>query len=235
LDFGVLNANWASQYGINSLSAIDLPFPKSYSNFIQRELFPGLTPANQFVIHGGITGITEQETELAQHLHAYEDASVKYLLINDKVPLLTSLVKLGVRPVYEDTLGIATIYELPHPRSFFSTPSHSCTIASSSDNAAQVTCPTATTLVRTELEMKGWHAYVNGTEVTIHTRNGVYQEISVPAGTSNVTYVFTPPHEKYAIILAILALLFLVGAWIYERRPKYEPRHKRRKSVLDNT
>jgi len=235
LDFGVLNANWASQYGINSLSAIDLPFPKSYSNFIQRELFPGLTPANQFVIHGGITGITEQETELAQHLHAYEDASVKYLLINDKVPLLTSLVKLGVRPVYEDTLGIATIYELPHPRSFFSTPSHSCTIASSSDNAAQVTCPTATTLVRTELEMKGWHAYVNGTEVTIHTRNGVYQEISVPAGTSNVTYVFTPPHEKYAIILAILALLFLVGAWIYERRPKYEPRHKRRKSVPDNT
>jgi hypothetical protein len=27
-----------------------------------------------------------------------------------------------------------------------------------------------------------------------------------------------PPHEKYAILLALLAALFLVGMWIYERR-----------------
>lgn len=231
LDFGVLNANWASQYDINSLSAIDLPFPRSYSNFIQRQLFPGLTPANQFVIHGGITGITEQETELAQHFRAYEDASVKYLLINDKVPLLASLVKLGVRPVYEDTLGIATVYELPHPRAFFSTPSASCTFVSTTDNAVDVTCPSSATLVRTELSMKGWRAYVNGTEVTIHTRDGVYQEISVPAGTSQVTFAFTPPHEKYAILLAVLAALFLIGDWVYGRRPRHTPRHKRQKTV----
>jgi hypothetical protein len=208
-----------------------LPFPRSYSNFIQRQLFPGLTPANQFVIHGGITGITEQETELAQHFRAYEDASVKYLLINDKVPLLASLVKLGVRPVYEDTLGIATVYELPHPRAFFSTPSASCTFVSTTDNAVDVTCPSSATLVRTELSMKGWRAYVNGTEVTIHTRDGVYQEISVPAGTSQVTFAFTPPHEKYAILLALLAALFLIGDWVYGRRPRHTPRHKRQKTV----
>ncbi len=36
LDFGVLQANWASQYDINSLSAIDLPFPKNTSRISKR-------------------------------------------------------------------------------------------------------------------------------------------------------------------------------------------------------
>jgi len=27
-----------------------------------------------------------------------------------------------------------------------------------------------------------------------------------------------PPHEKYAILLALLAALFLVVVWVYERR-----------------
>jgi len=50
LDFGILNANWASEYGLNSLSAIDLPFPKKFSKYLETQLFPGLTPPEQFVI-----------------------------------------------------------------------------------------------------------------------------------------------------------------------------------------
>ncbi len=178
------------------------------------------------MIHDGITGITEQENELAAHFQAYEDASVKYLLISDKISLLPSLKKLGVRPVYEDTVNIATIYEMPHPRAFFTTKAN-CTVTSTSDNAATTTCTKQSTLLRTELEMKGWRAYVNGHEVPITTSQGVYQTIKVPAGTSQVTYTFNPPHEKDAIVLAFLAALFLVGSWIYDRRPKYVPRHRR--------
>jgi len=60
---------------------------------------------------------------------------------------------------------------------------------------------------------------VNGKAVTIKTvDHGVYQSVKVPQGTSTVTYSFLPPHEKYAILLALLAALFLVVVWVYERR-----------------
>ena len=225
LDFAILNANWASEYGLNSLSAIDLPFPKKFNDYIETQLFPGLTPPEQFVIHGGMTGIILQESELAHHFQAYEDASVKYLLIPTSVPLLPSLTKLGVKAVFEDVEGIATIYQLPDPRPFFSTTSASCSVASTNPAEATVTCPNGpSTLVRAELAMKGWHAYVNGHEVTMSRAQGVYQSISVPAGTSTVSFSFTPPHEKDSLLAALLAALFLVGSLIVERVPTLRPR-----------
>lgn len=226
LDFAILDANWASQYGLNSLSAIDLPFPSRFSKYIESQLFPGLTPPEQFVIHDGITGITLQETELAHHFKAYEDASVKYLLIPSSVPLLASLKKLGVKPVFEDVVGIATIYQMPDPRPFFS--SSSCTVTSTNPAVANVNCTNGGgTLVRSELQMNGWRAAVNGHDVPIDTASGVYQSVSVPAGTSTVTYSFTPPHEKYALLAAFLAALFLAGSWLVGRFPARARRLRR--------
>jgi hypothetical protein len=228
LDFGILDANWASEYGLNSLSAIDLPFPKKFNKYIETQLFPGLTPPEQFVIHDGITGITLQESELAHHFQAYEDASVKYLLLPTSVPILPSLTKLGVKAVFEDVQGIATIYQMPSPRPFFSTSSASCTVASTNPAAATVTCPNGpSTLLRTELSMKGWHAYVNGHAVTMSTAQGVYQSISVPRGTSSVTFSFTPPHEKDSLLAALLAALFLLGSWVFGRTATLRRRGQR--------
>ncbi len=228
LDFAILNPNWATEYGLNSLSAIDLPFPSKFSKLIQTQLFPGLTPPEQFVIHDGVTGMTRQMAELAHHFKAYEDASVKYLLIPASVPILPSLTKLGVKEVFEDAEGIATIYEMPNPRPFFSTTSSTCTVTSTNPAAATVTCPKGpSTLIRTELQMNGWRAYVNGHEVTISTRGGAYQSIPVPAGTSSVTYTFTPPHEKDSLLVAFLAALFLVGSWIFGRLPPSKRRWRR--------
>jgi hypothetical protein len=85
-----------------------------------------------------------------------------------------------------------------------------------------------TTLIRTELEMAGWKAYVNGKSVNIKVSDGVYQAIKVPAGTSTVTYAFFPPHERYAIIVGFLAALYLIGAWIDERRNRGKDRRRRR-------
>jgi uncharacterized membrane protein YfhO len=66
--------------------------------------------------------------------------------------------------------------------------------------------------------MAGWKAYVNGESVPIKTLDGVYQSIQVPVDTSTVTFSFVPPHEKFAVLLALLAALFLLGTWGYERR-----------------
>jgi len=152
---------------------------------------------------------------------------VKYLLFPSSLTLLPALTKLGVKPVFEDAEGIATIYEMPDPRPFFST-STSCTVTSTDPAAASVTCPAGShVLVRSELEMKGWRAFVNGKEVTIRTVDGVYQAISVPQGTSNVTFSYTPPHEKYALLAGLLAALFLLGSWLLGRFPDLVPRRRR--------
>ncbi len=227
LDLGVLTANWGSQFGINSLSAIDLPFPSTFATLINTTLYPNFpAPLNQFVIHDGMTGIIAQEQQVVDHLSAYEDASVKYLVAPSAVVILPALTKLGVTQVFHD--DIVTIYQLPHPRPFFSTTSSSCTVTSTSNNQATVSCPTAgTTLIRTELFMSGWHAYVNGKEVPITASDIAYQSIPVPAGTSTVTYSFAPPHVHYALLAALLAGLFLVYSWIRERMPAARPRHKR--------
>jgi hypothetical protein len=222
-----LTANWATEWNINSLSAIDLPFPNKFAKFIEKQLYPNFPAAiNQFVIHDGVTGITAQQQEVADHFKAYEDASVKYLVAPTAVVLLPALAKLGVTQVYTDS--IVTIYELPHPRSFYSTTSSSCSVKSTNDNAASVNCPTgSSTLIRTELAMAGWHAYVNGKEVTIKTSDGAYQSIPVPKGTSDVTFSYLPPHEKYAILAGLIGALFFAFSWLSERLPRSRPRHKK--------
>jgi hypothetical protein len=216
-DFAVLTPNWGSEYGLNSLNAIDLPFPEKFSKLIETQLYPGLVPSNQFVIHSGMTGMIAQENELITHFKNYENASVKYLVMPKALVILPALTNLGVTLKYSDSF--ANIYEMPSPRAFLSTTSSSCTVTSTNVDAATVNCPKGgSTLIRTELMMAGWKASVNGKSVTIKTVDGVYQSVEVPQGTSTVTYSFLPPHEKYAVLLALLAALFLVGIWGYERR-----------------
>lgn len=226
LDFSILNANWGSQYGLNSLSAIDLPFPKVFSQLIATKLFPGLTPMNQFVIQSGLIGIIKQEHEVVDHYAAYQAASVKYLLLPVHVVPLASLVRLGAKEVFADSF--AAIYELPSPRLFFSTSTSACTVTSTSYDRATVTCPPGgATLIRSELPMAGWHAMVNGQSVTITPSDQAYQSVLIPGGTSTVTFRFLPPHEELAIIGALLAVLFLLGSLVTERSTR--PRHRRRR------
>ncbi len=225
LDFAVLYPNWGSQYDVYSLSAIDLPFPNEFANLLATTLYPSLNPTNQFVVQGGMTGIVTQEKDLVAHFAAFEAASVKYLLIPSKVVILPALTSLGVTRVYHDSL--ATIYQMPHPRPFFTTAAP-CQITSTTVNAATVSCTRATTLTRTELAMTGWHATVDGRAVPITTVSHAYQSISLPAGRSDVAFTFLPPHETLALTAGAVALLFLLGAWVTDRRrPTTAPRHAR--------
>jgi hypothetical protein len=230
LDLAILYPNWGTEFGINSLSAIDLPFPRAFKNYIEDHLYPGLDPGNQFVVKGGMTGIDEFEVKIIHHIKHYEDASVKYLLVPSSIILNPELTKLGVTQVFQDSL--ATIYQLPYTRPFFSTNSKSCNVTSAGDDFATVNCPSSGAhLLRTELSMKGWSATVNGEPATITTVDGVYQEITVPKGTSSVVYRFYPPHERYALLVGFLGGLFLIGSFINERLPFVPTRRRRRTST----
>jgi hypothetical protein len=228
VDLAVLYPNWGSYYDVNSLSSIDLPFPRNWKNFIEDQLYPGLTPGNQFVVKGGLVGVENLEAELVKHFKAYEDASVKYLLVPSKVVISPKLTALGIKEVFSDSL--ATIWQMPHVRHFFSTSSSACTISAPSDDRATVNCPTAgATLLRTELSMKGWTATVNGETVRIKTVDGVYQKVTLPAGTSTVEYRFFPPHERFAAFFGLLGGLFLIGSLVDERRRFFPSKRRPRK------
>lgn len=227
LDLAVLYPNWGSVYDLYELSAIDLPFPKSYKNYIEDRLYPGLDPGNQFTVKGGMTGIVALENEVVHHFSAYEAAGVKYLLMNTRVPLDPRLTALGVKHVFADTEGLATIYAMPHPRAFYTTGVASCTVTSTDPDHATLDCPRATTLTRLELSMKGWSATVNGTNAPITTVEGVYQQIAVPAGASTVTYRFFPPHEHLGLAAGLVGILILVGSVVNEKR-RFIPTWKRR-------
>jgi hypothetical protein len=223
VDFGVIFPNWGTQYHLNSLSAIDLPFPRAYKDFIERTLYPGLTPGNQFVVKNGITGINEMQAMVAAHLRAFEDASAKYLIMPSSVPLNAQLAREGVTQVFAD--AIATIYLLPHPRAFFSA-GNACVVTSTDPATATTNCPHATSVTRTELAMKGWTASVNGRSVPITTINGVYQRVDVPAGAASVRFSFRPPHELLAFAVFVLALAFIALSLYDERRALLRPRRR---------
>jgi hypothetical protein len=216
MDVAVLYPNWGSEYGISSLAANDLPLPLTFVNYVQSSLFPGIQPPNAFSVHGTAYSQTVMEQEIATHLRAYEDASVKYLLTRTRTPLAPQLAAVGVKKVWSDRL--ATVYALPDPRPFFSTASSSCTVSSTSLTEAKVNCPTGkSTLLRTEQSMKGWTATVNGRPAAVTTVDTVYQQIEVPKGTSTVEFSFQPPHERLAVIVGSAALLALIVAALNER------------------
>lgn len=217
MDIGILYPNWGSEYQVSSLAANDLPLPRSFVNYVQSNLFPGIQPFNAFSVHGTVDNQLAMEQEIAAHLKSYEDASVKYILMRTTSRLAPPLAALGVKKVWSDQL--ATVYALPAPRPFFSAGSSSCTVSSTSLTEARVTCPTGrSTLLRTEQSMKGWTATVNGRPARITTVDTVYQQVTVPRGTSTVDFSFEPPHEQLAALLGLIALLALIGAVLDERR-----------------
>jgi hypothetical protein len=215
MDIAVLYPNWGSEYGVSSLAANDLPLPATFVNYVQTSLFPGIQPLNAFSVHA-VYSQTAMEQQIATHLHAYEDASVKYLLTRTRTRLVPQLAAVGVKKVWSDET--VTIYSLPDPRPLFSTASNSCTVSSTSFTGAKVSCPTGgSTLLRAEQSMKGWTATVNGRPATITTVDTVYQQINVPAGTSIVEFTFLPPHERLAVFVGVAALLALFAAALDER------------------
>jgi hypothetical protein len=209
LDLSVLHPNWGTEFHVYALNAVDLPFPKNFADLIEEQLYPGLHPTNAFT-YDNPNGDVAQEQELAQHFRAYEDASVKYVLAPRSLRLLPSLTRRGVRAVFQD--ATATIYELPSPRPFF-TVSQGCTASSHGVNEATVRCNQAgATLTRRELSMQGWSATVNGAPRRITTIDGVYQRVTLPKGLSIVRFQFFPPDEVPALVVALLAGLFLLAS-----------------------
>jgi len=210
ISFGPISPNWASYFAISDLNAHDLPFSAKFQTLINSDIPIGrANPTGMYMVWQGTADAVAFGAALAAHMPQFENAGVKYAIAFTKWPMSPALATAGLRSVYQD--GTYTIYQFPFTTGLYT--AAGCTISASSLNAVTVTCPSTSILIRRELSMPGWTAAVNGNGVGLDLQ-APYQALAVPAGTSHVTFNFTPPHE----LLAEVGFFVGLGALAATRR-----------------
>jgi hypothetical protein len=232
---GPISPNYGSYFGIAEANINDLPVPKAWNTYIATHLDPNALPG---VFSGGgrinPAGPTPAQ-ELSRNLSNYESVGVRYVVENSNgldvqgQPFPAAGAPpwpAGPRLAYRD--GFAEIWELASTTPVFSLraatpargevkqplPAH-CTVSGRGWDQATVRCAQPSTLVRRVLFMPGWTATSNRASsppVTVEKApDGIFEELSVPAGTTTVRFAFLPPHEGVAGLIALLAMIGLIA------------------------
>ena len=218
-----IQPNYGSYFGLSSLDVNDLPVPKLFVPFITRKLD---TNANPLVFNGSARTVPAGPTaleEFIRHIGAFERAGVKYLVVSAGTPAPVLSSGQALQRVFGD--GGTEIYELPSPSPMFSTTKRGCTVDVESTNSATVTCQSPQTLVRREVYMNGWSASANGKAVAVQPYDDLFQQIRVPAGTSVVTFTFTPPHLIFGYAAFLIGVACLVAVPLRRRARSRTPQH----------
>ncbi len=239
LTLGPIQPNYGSFFGIAQANINDLPVPKAYNSEIASRLDPNALPG---VFSGGgrinPAGPTAAQ-ELSTHLGAYEAIGVRYVVEDadgrdvqgQPFPAPgSSTWPAGPRLVYRD--GFAEIWELPAAARVFSLravggaggsgqpgapPPPGCTVEGSGWDTATVRCSRPTVLVRRVLFMPGWSATVDGRGTPVRSDRydrptGLFQQVSLGPGTSTVRFTYLPPHEGWAVLVALVGLIALCAS-----------------------
>jgi hypothetical protein len=224
---GPYQPDYGSYFGLASLDVNDLPAPTLWQQYVRRLS----TDADPLIFNGGrvVAGNGKRPTqaeELVSRLAAYEAAGVRYVVTRRGAdPFAGSAGGAGVRLVASSPY--ASIYELPHPRPFFSTTGGRCTLAWTSRDAVTARCSAPASLMRLELDLPGWTATVNGRPVPLRSAGGGFTSVQIPAGSSAVAFAYFPPHEDLGLAGGAAGLLLAVG-W-----PILWGRRRRRQAVPD--
>jgi hypothetical protein len=195
---GPISPDYGSYFGLASFGVDDFP-PKDYAQYVHSRLDPV----------AGFTGFPSSrraaESELLHHLSGYRSVGVRYVLTPAQQSLPESPKTL--RLVFRSPS--TRIYRLAGAAPYYRAPG--CRMYSISPQSVSVVCPRPTTLVRRETWFAGWTARVNGKPAHIRRIDGLFQGVTVPAGSHRLTFSFLPPGMSWAVIglLAGCALLCL--------------------------
>jgi hypothetical protein len=196
---GPILPNYGSYFALAELGVDDFP-PKSYAGYVHHRL----DPAAPFV---GFRrpGVPSAQQELIRHLVSYGLAGVRYVLApaGQRLPTERGRLKLV------DRTRTTWIYEITDAAPFIT--AAGCRVSAVSFDGAQVSCPRPTRLIRRETSLPGWTARVDGHVVPIGRVKGLFQSVTVPAGTHRITFRFVPVEMDWGLIglLAGCALLLL--------------------------
>ena len=213
---GSIPPNYGSYFALASINSNDIPQPKTYDHYIRTEL--GLP-----IQVGEASG--PALADFLAHVPAFEQAGVKFLLAPHGLVPPAQAASAQLHRVLSSPSG--DIYQLPRPAAYVTLSSPGCRLVRPGLEAVTVTCAHPATLVRRETSMAGWSATVDGHPVALRA-SGPFQSMPVPAGTSTVTFTFSPPHLALALAAFVLGLLALVAP--YALPPP--GRHRRRRRAL---
>jgi uncharacterized membrane protein YfhO len=87
-------------------------------------------------------------------------------------------------------------------------------VTSGDRDSAWIVCPRRTTLVRRETWFPGWSAEIDGRPTAIHSADGLFRAVTVPARSHHITFSFVPPGMNRALLglLAGVALMLVPTA-----------------------
>jgi uncharacterized membrane protein YfhO len=83
-------------------------------------------------------------------------------------------------------------------------------VTSGDRDSAWIVCPRRTTLVRRETWFPGWSAEIDGRPTAIHSADGLFQAVTVRAGSHHSTFSFVPPGMNWALLGLLAGVLMLV-------------------------
>ncbi|MFC6705357.1 hypothetical protein [Flexivirga alba] len=235
---GPIEANYGSYWRISQFNANDLPVPKKYARLVETGVRPtywkALPPAvrGQFVGYRLIiynTPASEQRILLkayGERQQTFRDASVRYVVTRRGVGAAGLGQRFGLRLVYQNER--VEIWRDARAVPYFTTsPAGACSTLRQSLTDVTVRCQEPATLVRRQLSTPGWRADVNGHERrVVYSPTQLYQRVTLPAGTSTVSYSYHPAHFRpaVAVSLAVVLLMLLdVGTLLVIRRRPPEP------------
>jgi hypothetical protein len=105
------------------------------------------------------------------------------------------------------------VFELSGVRPYFD--SAECKLTPMTRDKVSAECPRAGHLVRLELGMPGWRAFVDKQKVGVRMIDDIFQEIDLPEGVSTVRFVYGPPGVRPAVWISAgtLIAIFAGLAW----------------------
>jgi hypothetical protein len=210
---GPLQPNYGSYFGIGSANINDLPVPTAYASYIRNRLDHYVDPT----VFVGNTGggrnpfFPSTAQELLQNVAGYRAAGVSYVLS----PRGQNFGANGGVFTLVDRTATTNIYRLSGAASYFS--AARCNVRSGDRQSATVSCPSQSTLVRLETDLPGWSATVAGRNAAISQVDGLFQSVSVPAGTHTVRFSYSPAHVGWGAIAFLAGVIALATAGVRRR------------------
>ena len=213
---GPLAPNYGAYYSLGLLNVNDVPLPTQLERYIHTRLDPFADP-DAFVgilVRGRTLLEPTPAEELVRNLPAYRAAAVKYVL----TPPGQLLPQGSFRLV--DRTPSTWIYALRQLTPYFTASGGACQVAPHGRAAVALACSAPTQLIRRETYMPGWSAHVDGRPATVRQVDGLFQEVTVPAGRHTVTFDFAPPYIGWGALAFVAGVGWLVVAGIRNRRRK---------------
>ena len=216
--FGIYHSDYGSYFGLAQLDETDLPVPSAFASEITSHL-----GTNSYPVHFDGTHVLNPSgpSPVAQalaNIRAYEQLGVRYFLAPTRRHVFGRGRHLpdGLRRVFHDR--DASIYALPHPVPYFSVEGGHCTLTPHGRDLVVATCASQATLVRSELDLAGWAATVNGRAAPILDADGLLSSVRLKPGRNVVAFSYAPPNIDIAVAGFLLGVILCLVLPLERRR-----------------